>query len=39
LKVPPLSELGTPFEIANRFGGPDKLLAAIDRLQEFLYAA
>jgi type I restriction enzyme R subunit len=39
LKVPPLSELGTPSEIAHRFSGPDKLLDAIDRLQEFLYAA
>lgn len=39
LKVPPLSELGTPAEIAGRFGGPDRLLDAIDRLQEYLYAA
>src|SRR5207249_2788281 len=33
LKVPPLSDLGTPAEIAGRFGGTDKLLAAVDRLQ------
>jgi type I restriction enzyme R subunit len=40
LKVPPLSALGTPAEIAARFpGGAEGLLAAIDRLQEYLYAA
>jgi type I restriction enzyme R subunit len=39
LQVPPLSGFGTPSEIAGRFGGVDKLLAAVDRLQEHLYAA
>ncbi len=39
LQVPPLSTLGTPAEIADRFGGVEQLLAAMDRLQEYLYAA
>src|SRR5207253_962511 len=39
LQVPPLSGFGTPSEIAGRFGGTDKLLAAVDQLQEHLYAA
>jgi type I restriction enzyme R subunit len=39
LQVPPLSDLGDLAAIASRFGGPDKLLAAVERLQEHLYAA
>ena len=39
LKVPPLSEFGTPVEIAERFGGAEPLREAVDRLQEMLYAA
>jgi type I restriction enzyme R subunit len=39
LRVPPLSELGTPVEIAERFGGAEGLRQAVDRLQEMLYAA
>lgn len=38
LQVKPLSDWGTLSEIAARFGGADKLLAAVDRLQELLYA-
>jgi type I restriction enzyme R subunit len=38
LHVPPLSDLGTPAEIAGRFGGVNELLAAVDQLQEYLYA-
>lgn len=39
LEVPPLSEFGTPVEIADRFGGAEKLRAAVGRLEELLYAA
>jgi type I restriction enzyme, R subunit len=39
LEVPPISALGSLSEIAGRFGGTDKLLAAVDKLQEYLYAA
>lgn len=39
LKVPPLADLGTPVEIAERFGGPERLREAVDRLQDHLYAA
>ena len=38
LKVPPLSALGTPAEIADRFGGTAHLLAAVEKLQAELYA-
>ena len=31
LRVPPLSELGSPVELAGRFGGPDGLRSAIAR--------
>ncbi|MBM3982560.1 MAG: DEAD/DEAH box helicase [Planctomycetes bacterium] len=37
LQVKPLSDWGTLTEIAARFGGADKLLAAVDRVQELLY--
>lgn len=37
LEVPPISERGTPVEIAQLFGGPTKLRAALNRLQEMLY--
>ncbi len=39
LKVPPLSERGTVLELANLFGGGDKLRQAVAELQELLYAA
>jgi type I restriction enzyme R subunit len=39
LEVPPLSDYGTPFEIAERFGGGDALHKAVEELEEFLYAA
>lgn len=39
LQVPPLAELGTPVEIARRFGGPESLRKAVDDLQERVYAA
>lgn len=37
-KVPPLSDFGTVSEIAARFGGPDKLGAAVAGLQKILYS-
>lgn len=37
LEVPPISEKGTPVEIAKLFGGADKLRAAVNKLQEMLY--
>jgi type I restriction enzyme, R subunit len=39
LEVPPLSALGSPAEIADRFGSPDRLRDAVNRLGELLYAA
>ncbi len=39
LKVPPLAGLGTPVEIADRFGGAKGLREAIDKLQDLVYAA
>lgn len=39
LRVPPLSTMGSPVELANRFGGPDALRSAIAALQDELYAA
>jgi type I restriction enzyme, R subunit len=38
LEVPPLTEFGTPVEIAGRFGGPEELQQAVERLEELLYA-
>jgi len=39
LKVPPLSSLGSPTEIAARFGSNDALREAVAKLGELLYAA
>jgi len=39
LKVPPISERGNVLEIANLFGGPAQLRAAVNQLQTLLYAA
>jgi type I restriction enzyme, R subunit len=39
LKVPPISERGNVAEIAQLFGGGDKLRAAVNQLQQLLYAA
>ncbi|HEY1381775.1 MAG TPA: DEAD/DEAH box helicase family protein [Gemmataceae bacterium] len=39
LTVPPISAHGNVSEIARKFGGADKLLEAVQRLQELLYAA
>jgi type I restriction enzyme R subunit len=39
LKVPPLSQHGNVIEIAELFGGPERLRAAVGELQQLLYAA
>ncbi len=39
LEVPPLSSLGTPTEIADRFGSADSLRTAVSRLGELVYVA
>lgn len=39
LEVAPLAQMGSPVEIARRFGGPEGLRKAVDDLQGFLYAA
>jgi type I restriction enzyme R subunit len=39
LKVPPISERGNAIEIANLFGGAEKLKQAVSQLQSLLYAA
>jgi len=39
LEVPPLSELGSPVEIAAQFGGRDKMEEALTALEKILYAA
>lgn len=39
LEVPPLSSLGTPAEIAARFGSAGALRSAVSRLSELLYVA
>jgi type I restriction enzyme R subunit len=39
LKVPPISQHGNVIEIADLFGGPEKLRAAVHELQTLLYAA
>lgn len=39
LQVPPISALGTPVEIAARFGNADDLWAAVSKLGDLLYAA
>lgn len=37
LEVPPISDKGTPVEIARLFGGAGRLRAALNKLQEMLY--
>ncbi|MBN1452205.1 MAG: DEAD/DEAH box helicase family protein, partial [Anaerolineales bacterium] len=37
LSVPPCSELGTPLEISQRFGGPAEMRLAVNKMQQFLY--
>jgi type I restriction enzyme R subunit len=39
LKVPPLSQHGNVIEIAELFGGPERLRTAVGELQQLLYAA
>jgi type I restriction enzyme R subunit len=39
LEIPPLSALGSPTEIAERFGSTDALRSAVEKLGELLYAA
>ena len=39
LQVPPLSSLGTPVEIANRFGSVEALQTAVAALGELVYVA
>ncbi len=39
LEVPPLSDVGTPMEIARLFGGSDAFHEAVRQLGDFLYAA
>jgi type I restriction enzyme R subunit len=39
LEVPPLSSLGSPAEIADRFGSPDALHEAVWNLADLLYTA
>ena len=37
LKVPPLSEHGNVMEIAAKFGGPEALRLALEKMQALLY--
>jgi len=39
LQVPPISEQGNVMEIAEAFGGAERLRFAVERLQNLLYAA
>jgi type I restriction enzyme R subunit len=39
LKVQPINQLGTPFEIISIFGGKDKYLAALRGLETQIYMA
>jgi type I restriction enzyme R subunit len=39
LEVPPLSSLGSPAEIATRFGSGDALREAVGKLGQLLYVA
>jgi type I restriction enzyme R subunit len=39
LKVPPISNHGNVIEIADLFGGPERLKEAVNQLQTLLYAA
>jgi type I restriction enzyme R subunit len=38
LKVPPISTYGNVLEITEKFGGPDQLRTAVEKLQTMLYA-
>lgn len=38
LKVPPISSHGNVLEIADKFGGPEQLRAALEEMQKLLYA-
>ena len=37
LRIPPLTELGTPVQLVNAFGGKDKFVTAVHDLQAALY--
>ncbi len=37
LRIPPLTELGTPVQLINAFGGKDEFVAAVHDLQAALY--
>jgi type I restriction enzyme R subunit len=39
LNLPPLRDLGSPSELADRFGGGGKLREVLDRLGEYVYDA
>lgn len=39
LRIPPISEHGSPSEISRLFGGPEQLRQAVTDLQNLLYAA
>jgi type I restriction enzyme, R subunit len=39
LQVPPISEIGSPVEIAEQFGGSEGLRAAVEALHDEIYAA
>ena len=39
LKLRPISDRGNPSEIAQLFGGADRLRDAVDELEELIYAA
>jgi type I restriction enzyme R subunit len=38
LKIPPISGLGNPSEIAQRFGGPQQMRSAVDAMTSLIYA-
>ena len=37
LRIPPLSNLGTPVQLVNAFGGKAQFVAAVHNLQSALY--
>jgi type I restriction enzyme R subunit len=39
LKIPPISDRGNVLEIANLFGGADRLRGAVTEMQRLLYAS
>jgi len=39
LEVPPINLHGNVIEIAKKFGGAEKLMEAVGKLQQYLYAA